>query len=313
MTPAIRLENLDKTYGKGENAVHALVNVNLEIQPGQVYGFLGPNGAGKTTAIRLLARLIHPTSGAVHIFGEDVNANPEVLGRVGALVEDATFYGFMTGWENLEVLARTNGSLNQQRIEQLVEEVGMSDHASRRVNTYSTGMKQRLGIAAALVGDPDLAILDEPTNGLDPKGRQEMRSFIRELASQGGRTVFLSSHLLHEVELLCDRVAIINRGRIVREGLVAELLSTEHAQLRLQVSPLKKAISVLEEHWNAAIDGEWIAVSAKHDDSHLVVERLVTHEIRVHQVVLQRRTLEELFMDAISEGADEVKGDRSNA
>jgi ABC-2 type transport system ATP-binding protein len=314
MTTAIRLENLSKTYGKGESAVPALVDVNLEIEPGQIYGFLGPNGAGKTTTIRLLARMIHPSGGSAQIFGVDVHQHPEVLARAGVLIEDATFYGFMTGWENLETLARTSGSHNRTRIEQLVEQLGMSDHASRKVGTYSTGMKQRLGVVAALMGDPELAVFDEPTNGLDPIGRQEMRSFIRELAHQNGMTVFLSSHLLHEVEQVCDRVAIIHRGRIVREGPVAELLSGEHTQLRLQVSPLDKAMQALKGRWDSTSDGEWILVSAKPEESHKVVEFLVTHAVRIQQVVQQKRTLEEFFMDAVSGGGDEqTEGDANGS
>jgi ABC-2 type transport system ATP-binding protein len=318
MTTAIRLENLSKTYGKGEGAVPALVDVNLEIQPGQIYGFLGPNGAGKTTTIRLLAGMIHPSGGSAQIFGKDVHQHPDVLARVGVLIEEATFYGFMTGWENLEALARTSGALNRPRIEELVEQLGMRDHVSRKVGTYSTGMKQRLGVVSALMGDPDLAVFDEPTNGLDPIGRQEMRTFIRELAHQNGLTVFLSSHLLHEVEQVCDRVAIIHRGRIVREGPVAELLCGEHAQLRLQVSPLDKAMQALKGHWDSAQDGEWILVSANHEESHKVVEFLVKRSVRVQQVVQQKRTLEELFMDAVTGGGEDqsggdVKGSGSNA
>lgn len=318
MIPAIQLENLSKTYGKGGSAVPALVNISLEIQPGQIYGFLGPNGAGKTTTIRLLAGLIHPSAGSTKIFGKDVHQHPEVLARVGVLIEEATFYSFMTGWDNLEALARTSGSLNRTRIEQLIEQLGMANHASRKVGTYSTGMKQRLGVVSALMSDPDLAVFDEPTNGLDPIGRQEMRTFIRELAHQNGLTVFLSSHLLHEVEQVCDRVAIIHRGKIVREGPVEELLSGEHTRLRLQVSPLQKAMKILEKHWDAVIEDEWIEVSAKPDESHKVVEVLVKNAVRVQQVVQQKRTLEEYFMEAISQGEqdlseNDVRGGGSDA
>lgn len=309
MTPVIQLENLSKTYGRGDDAVHALDEVSLEIQPGQIYGFLGPNGAGKTTTIRLLVGLIHPSQGVVNIFGKDVHRNPEVLSRVGALVEDASFYNFMTGWDNLKVLARTSGSPDHKWINLLIDQVGMSDHVSRKVSTYSTGMKQRLGIAATLIGNPELIILDEPTNGLDPQGRQEMRSFIKELVSQSGRTIFLSSHLLHEVEQICDQVAIIDRGRIVREGSVSELLSEEHAQLRLQVSPVDLARQLMDAHWNVIVAGEWIEVSAKHEESHEIVRWLVENEVRVHQVVFHRRTLEEFFMDVISKEGKEGSED----
>jgi ABC-2 type transport system ATP-binding protein len=306
MTPVIRLHNLSKQYGKGENSVQALVDINLDIQPGQVYGFLGPNGAGKTTTIRLLVGLIYPTDGEAYIFEQNVHQNPIILRRVGSLVEDATFYNFMSGRDNLELLSRTSGT-DPKRIDMLLDQVGITSNALRNVGEYSTGMKQRLGIAAALLGDPELIIFDEPTNGLDPKGRQEMRAFIRGLASQGGRTVFLSSHLLHEVEQVCDRVAIINHGRIVREGPVEQLLSGDHAQLRIQATPLDETIHALEKRWTPIVDGEWITLSIKHGENAEVVDFLVAHQIRVHQVMLQRTTLEEFFIDVISEGDEQFE------
>lgn len=299
---AIRLENLSKTFGRGEKAVQAVVNLNLEIQTGQIFGFLGPNGAGKTTTIRLLVDLIRPTNGAAFIYGQDVRRNPGVLRRVGALIEDATFYGYLNGRDNLEVLARTAGNYRPKRIEALLEQVGLAGEANRRVSSYSTGMKQRLGIAGALLGDPELMILDEPTNGLDPGGRQEMRAFIHGLAKQAGVTVFLSSHLLHEVEQVCDRVAIINHGEIVREGAVSNLLAEGQAQLRVQASPQASALQVLQETWEVSADGEWLIVSAQPEEGYLVVARLVTNDIHVHQVIVRKRTLEEYFIDATQEG-----------
>ena len=202
-----------------------MINLDLEIQPGQVYGFLGPNGAGKTTTIRMLMDLVRPTRGVVRIFGQDTHRNSQVLKRVGALVEGASFYSYMSGRDNLVVLAHTANNYCPDRIEFLLEQMELSKSAGQPVSNYSLGMKQRLGIAAALLNDPELVILDEPTNGLDPSGIQAMRSFIRDLAEKDGKTVFLSSHLLHEVEQVCDRVAIIHKGSIVREGIVSELLS----------------------------------------------------------------------------------------
>ena len=311
---AIRLENLSKTFGRGEKAVQAVVNLNLEIQAGLIFGFLGPNGAGKTTTIRLLVDLIRPTKGAAFIYGQDVRRNPGVLRRVGALVEDATFYGYLNGRDNLEVLARTAGNYRPKRIEALLEQVGLAGEANRRASGYSTGMKQRLGIAGALLGDPELMILDEPTNGLDPGGRQEMRAFIRGLAKQAGVTVFLSSHLLHEVEQVCDRVAIINHGEIVREGAVSALLAEGQAQLRVQASPQESALQVLQETWEVSIDGEWLIVSAQPEEGHLLVERLVARDIQVHQVIVRKRTLEEYFIDATQESviAQGIEGNRED-
>lgn len=303
MSAAIRLEELSKTFGRGDKSVHAVVNLNLEIQSGQVYGFLGPNGAGKTTTIRLMMGLIRPTNGAVKIFGYDVRRNQGVLRRVGGLVEDATFYGHLDGRRNLEVLARTSGDYRPGRIELLLEQVGLAKDAQRKVSSYSTGMTQRLGIAATLLCDPELVVFDEPTKGLDPGGRQEMRGFIRELVDQHGKTVFLSSHILHEVEQLCDRVAIINRGEIVREGVVSELLIEGKSSIDVEASPLEAAVKVIGEQWEVSIENTWLRVSVRAEESHKIVEQLVKNDIKVHQIVVRRRTLEEYFLDATTVGS----------
>ena len=250
--PAIRIHNLSKTFGRRRKRIEAVKHVTLEIPVGQVYGFLGPNGAGKTTTIRMLLDLIKPTEGEVTIFGKHVRHEHGVLRRVGAIVEGAAFYNFLTGRRNLEVLARTANEFDPRRIDALLEQVGLAHRAHQRVKGYSTGMKQRLGLAAALLSDPDLLILDEPTNGLDPEGMHEIRQFIRSLADDHGKTVFLSSHLLGEVEQVCDRVAIINLGEIVREGVVAELLEGK-SRLRVEASPLDRAAAVLSEHWTRVV------------------------------------------------------------
>ena len=208
---AIQTENLSKTYGRGKNAVAAVKGLNLAVSPGQVYGFLGPNGAGKTTTIRMLLDLIRPSGGKAEIFGRDVR-DAGSLRRVGGLVEGPAFYGYLSGYNNLEVLARTANDYRQERIRSLLDQVGLGSRVKTPAGSYSLGMKQCLGVAAALLGDPDLLLLDEPTNGLDPAGIQEMRGFIRHLAKEQGKTVFLSSHLLNEVEQTCDRVAIIHHG-----------------------------------------------------------------------------------------------------
>lgn len=294
--PIIRFENLSKTFGRGARQVHAVRELNLAIESGQVFGFLGPNGAGKSTTIRLMMDLIHPTAGTAFLFGQDVRRHPEVLRRVGSLVEGASFYGFLSGRQNLEVLARTADDVRPERREMLLEQVGLSPRADSLVNGYSTGMKQRLGIAAALLGDPDLVILDEPTNRLDPAGIQEMRAFIRELAEEGGKTVFVSSHLLHEVEQICDRVAILHHGRIVRHGAVADLLADGRTELRIQVHPLERAVQVLTERWPVEQDHDWLVIQARQDESPQVVRVLVGQDVQVYQVVAHRQSLEAFFM-----------------
>jgi len=213
----IETHELVKRYGEGIVAVDRL---NMQVRRGEVYGFLGPNGAGKTTTLRMLLGLIRPTSGTALVL-HIKPGTPEGLARVGALIETPTFYPFLSGGDNLRVLARYAG-IPETRIAAVLEEVGLTARAGDRFRTYSLGMKQRLGIAAALLKDPELLILDEPTNGMDPAGMAEMRTFIRNLG-RGRRTVVLSSHLMSEVEQICDRVGVISKGRLVGEGTVEEL------------------------------------------------------------------------------------------
>lgn len=300
-TTAIRVSGLYKQFGHGKRQVKAVQNLDLEVKAGQVYGFLGPNGAGKTTTIRMLLDLIRPTSGTAMLFGEAVQHNPGILRRVGAMVEGATFYPYLTGRKNLEVLARSGGYYDPKRIQNLLEQVGMTDRADRRTKGYSTGMKQRMGLATTLLGNPDLIILDEPTNGLDPAGIQEMRLFIRDLADKQGKTVFLSSHMLNEIEQVCDRVAIINKGKLVREGMVRDLLS-EQARLVVEADPLEKAQTVLSPHWTLHMNGGvHLTVEARRDDVPTIIRKLVENNIHVYEVASQRQTLEEFFLAVTQE------------
>jgi ABC-2 type transport system ATP-binding protein len=300
---AIRTDGISKTFGRRKSKrIQAVNHLNLEVRAGQVYGFLGPNGAGKSTTIRMLLDLILPSGGNAYIFGRHVRREHDVLRRVGALVEGATFYNFLTGRKNLEVLARTANQYDSARIDMLLEQVGLSGRAGQRVKGYSTGMRQRLGLAAALLSDPDLLILDEPTNGLDPSGMHEIRQFIRELADEHGKTVFLSSHLLGEIEQVCDRVAIINLGEVVREGAVEDLLS-DKTYLRIEAQPLDKASAVLSEHWTVAKNEHSLTVYAAHDDIPHVVRRLVERDVDVFHVAAERQSLEEYFLSVVQEAA----------
>ncbi|MCL4238133.1 MAG: ABC transporter ATP-binding protein [Anaerolineae bacterium] len=301
-TVAIQTRGLNKTFGRrARKRIQAVKDLSLEVPVGQVYGFLGPNGAGKSTTIRMLLGLIYPTSGDAYLYGQHVRRQHGVLRRVGALVEGAAFYPFLSGRRNLEVLARTANCYDPARIETLLAQVGLAERAAQRVKGYSTGMKQRLGLAAALLGDPDLLILDEPTNGLDPSGMHEIRTFIRELADEHGKTVFLSSHLLGEVEQVCDRVAIINLGEIVREGAVEELLAGKNT-LRVEAQPLPRAAEVLRAHWPLTVNETWLTVSARRDESPQVIRQLVAAGVDVYQVTGQRQTLEEYFLAVVQEG-----------
>lgn len=219
----VEAAGLTKRYGSRITAVDAL---DLNVHRGEVYGLLGPNGAGKTTTLKMLLGLIRPTSGVARVLGEEPGT-PSALARVGALVESPAFYPYLSGRDNLAGMARLSGvHASKSRVEEALEQVGLTSRAGDRFKKYSTGMKQRLGVAAALVKDPELLILDEPTNGLDPKGIAEMRDLIRSLG-WGERTVLLSSHMMGEVERICDRVGVIRSGRLVAEGPVAELRGQE--------------------------------------------------------------------------------------
>ena len=233
----VETSELTKRYDERIVAVDGLA---MQVRRGEVYGFLGPNGAGKTTTLRMLLGLVRPTSGSALVLGAEPGS-PASLARLGALIEGPTFYPFLSGRDNLRVLARYAGA-QESRIEPVLDEVDLAARASDRFGTYSLGMKQRLGIAAALLKDPELLILDEPTNGMDPAGMAEMRRFIRDLG-QGRRTVLLSSHLMAEVEQVCDRVGVISKGRLVGEGTVDELRGRE--SLFVRAEPLEEAERVL--------------------------------------------------------------------
>ncbi len=217
----LSVQGLKKNIGR-KPIIH---NVSFEVYAGEIFGFLGPNGSGKTTTIRMLVDLIKPTEGKIIVCGEDIGLHPErALAHVGCIVENPEMYVFMTGWENLEHFARMQAGITSARIAEVVDIVGLDQRIHDKVKTYSLGMRQRLGIAQALLGNPKLLILDEPTNGLDPKGIKELREFIRKLA-EGGMSLFISSHLLSEIQLMCDRVAIIAHGDVIAVGEVDELVS----------------------------------------------------------------------------------------
>jgi ABC-2 type transport system ATP-binding protein len=292
--PALELTGLSKTYGRRGGGVRAVQDVSLSVAAGEVYGFLGPNGAGKSTTIRMLLSLISPTAGEIRLFGRDLRSDPSVLRRVGSLVDGGNFYPFLSGRKNLEVLAKTHGG-GSDRIDALLDQVGLARDGKRKVKGYSTGMRQRLGVAAALLNDPDLVILDEPVNGLDAAGIQEMRALVRQLASEQGKTVFLSSHLLHEVQQVCDRVAIISNGQVVREATIADLLRHDIG-LRVEAAPLDIAEAALSARWSAEPDGSALRVGATLAEAPEVVRRLVGAGVDIFGLAPEQRNLEQVFL-----------------
>jgi ABC-2 type transport system ATP-binding protein len=234
---------LTKHYGNGIVAVQSL---DLNVFRGEVYGFLGPNGAGKTTTLRMLLGLIRPTAGSATVAGA-APGSPRSLGMVGAIVETPAFYPYLSGYDNLRVIAGLSGA-PASRIGAALDQVEMTPRAKHKFSTYSMGMKQRLGVASALLKEPELLILDEPTNGLDPQGMADMRNLIIQLG-QGQRTVLISSHLLNEVELMCSRVGVIQKGKLVAEGTVEELRGV--ARLTIRAQPIERARALLESEVGA--------------------------------------------------------------
>ena len=283
MDHVIQTEGLTKRYGP----IVAVDGLDLCVRRGEVYGFLGPNGAGKTTTLRMLLGLVRPSSGRATVLGQ-VPGAPDGLARVGSMVEAPGFYPFLSGRDNLRVLAGHAGVPNE-RIAPVLAEAGLTTRAGDHLATYSMGMKQRLGVAAALLKDPELLILDEPTNGLDPAGMAEMRDFIRSLAA-GGRTVLLSSHLMGEIEQVSDRVGVIRAGELVAEGTVDELRG--QAGLRVRAEPLDAAARVLDGLDGVElVDGEIDARAAQ------VNRMLVEAGIAVSELGRRQASLEDVFLE----------------
>ncbi|WKZ73904.1 MAG: ABC transporter ATP-binding protein [Ignavibacteriaceae bacterium] len=229
--------------------MHAVNSLDLNVYEGDVFGFLGPNGAGKSTTIRMLLSLIFPTQGKIKIFGKELLQNrKEILASVGAIVEKPDFYGYMTAYKNLDILSRISGfPASKKKIMETLEMVRLEKRWNSKVKTFSHGMKQRLGIAQALIHDPKLIILDEPTTGLDPQGMKEVRDLVISLSKDFKKTVFLSSHILHEVELIANRMVIINKGKTVTEGTVQELLNATETKVAIEVDDTEKAAALLNE------------------------------------------------------------------
>jgi ABC-2 type transport system ATP-binding protein len=237
----LHTHNLSKRYGERL----AVDNLNLAVRRGEIFGFLGPNGAGKTTTIRMLLGLIAPTGGSVEILGQDVIAHrASILPRVGALVEQPALYPYMSGRNNLRAVASVLGGVPDARLDAVLDLVGLRARQNDRVKTYSLGMKQRLGVAMALLADPDVLVLDEPANGLDPAGIVEMRDLMHRLTAEG-KTIFISSHILTEVQQLCTRVAIINLGRLVTESTVEEL-TRGHGEFNVAVERPRDALALIQ-------------------------------------------------------------------
>jgi ABC-2 type transport system ATP-binding protein len=311
LAEAIVARGLSKRYGD----VAAVDELELSVERGQLFGFLGPNGAGKTTTIRMALGLIHPSRGQIDILGERVLGGRAPLARVGALVEEPAFWKYLSGRKNLEYFARSGTSGDRAgtkrrlaRVDEVLDQVGLGAAADKRVKAYSQGMRQRLGVALALLGAPELLVLDEPTNGLDPTGMRDMRLLLRRLADEG-TTIFVSSHLLAEVELMCDRVGVMAQGRLVAEGPPTSLRGPADRS-RIQVDDVAKALAVLShlpgtDASSPQTEGPGtltvkLATGTAPSD---VNAALVTGGVRVEALIPERDTLEDVFLDLV-EGVD---------
>jgi ABC-2 type transport system ATP-binding protein len=291
----IELHHLTKSF-KGKPALSGL---SLKVERGEIFGLLGHNGAGKSTAFGMMLGQVRPDSGEAFIDGISVQkARAQALARVGAIFEAPAFYDYMSGWKNLEIFTSYSAHVERREIEEAVEIVGLTQRIHDPVRTYSHGMRQRLGLAQALVPAPQLILLDEPTEGLDPEGIHEIRRLIQRLNRERGITVLFSSHLLSEVEQLCDRVAILNRGEKIFDGRWAEL-ARDKRQVRLEVDDWSKAMTVIAG-WGAAeiIENGLLEVAPESDVAELV-ERLVQAGVRVSAVEPERRTLEQIYLKLI--------------
>ncbi len=321
--PMIDTSCLTKAFGK-----HVAVNhLSLQVMRGDIFGFLGPNGSGKTTTIRMLLGLLRPTAGQIQLFGMDQAAHrSSLLPRIGAIIETPVFYPYLTGLDNLRVIAACShmqpGKVNERRVDEVLDLVGLSSRANNVYRTYSLGMKQRLGVAAALLADPELVLLDEPTNGLDPEGVHEIRQLILRL-SELGKTVFLSSHILSEIQQVCNRVAILQKGNLLKQGAVDALLGQGN-RLIVRLNTLAETERALHILQHESLDGlTWITHVGKETDKHdlpvLHVDGPTVHSARITALLAQHQlfiaemyphqaSLEEFYLDVTNQATETRPG-----
>ena len=297
----IQISSLSKRF----KDLLAVDELELHVNRGDVFGFLGPNGAGKSTTIRMMLSLVSPTSGTINIFGKSLLENrKEILTNIGAIVEKPDFYQYLPAIKNLEILAKISGKeVSSKRIVELLDLVGLKDRAKSKVKTYSHGMKQRLGIAQALLHDPELIVLDEPTTGLDPQGMKEIRDLILRLSKDENKTIFLSSHILSEIELVANRMIIINKGKKIVEGEVSNLLNSNKVKVTVEVENIVTVKNILETtKWLnqiESISANKININLEQNEIPLLNKFLVENGIMVNALV-PVRSLEDYFLNLTS-------------
>lgn len=294
----IELKNVSKNYGD----IKAVDNLSLNIYKDDIYGFLGPNGAGKSTSIRMILSLIKPTTGKINIFGHNLSEKRnETLGRIGSLIEKPDFYNYLSARKNLELLGKISGLKGKNlniKIDEVLELVGLLKRQNSKVKTFSQGMKQRLGIAQTLIHEPDLIILDEPANGLDPQGQIEMRELIKTINRDKGITVVISSHILVEIEQIANRMVIINKGKNIVEGDVKELLSGSGMRVSINTNDNKNALDFLQSIYNSKAEckNERISLNIDRDKIPEINRQLIDKGFDMYSIE-PVRSLEEFFIN----------------
>ena len=298
MAAIVEVDRLSKSFGR----VRALHEVSFSVAEGEVFGFLGPNGAGKTTTIRILLGLLNGSGGTAKIGGYDCWSGHAKAARLfGATLEQPALYGFLSGRDNLRLFARLLGPVDEAQVTELLALVGMTERGDDKVKRYSMGMRQRLALAQAMLGKPRLLILDEPTNGLDPNGIHGLRILLRKLATEQGLTIFFSSHLLSEVEELCDRVVVLHRGEVKAAGPLSELMNVKGFHYRIDVSDVEKAMLIVQSIDGASVERgtmkDSITVGSETDLARTINHALVTAGIGVDQLVRTQKGLEDVYIE----------------
>lgn len=302
----LELSNVSKSFGKRK----VIDNISLEVKEGEIYGFLGPNGSGKTTTIKMILRLIDNDEGKIIVNGYDTKKQFEkAMECIGAIVENPDMYKYMTGVDNLKLHARIR-NVDEKRIHEVLELVELKDRANEKVGKYSLGMKQRLGLALTLLHKPKVLILDEPTNGLDPAGIKKLRDILKEIAHKEGVAVFVSSHILSEMQLMCDKVAVLDNAKIVK---IEEISSSEeenkkvNEKVEIRIKDTEKAINILKEKFNidTQLENGNIEITIATEQVPIVVKELAIANVEIKAVIPKEHTLEEIFFDATEGGQNE--------
>ena len=296
----LELKNVSKSFGKRK----IIDNLNLEVEEGEIYGFLGPNGSGKTTTIKMILRLINSDSGEIKVNGYDTKKQFEkAMECIGAIVENPDLYKYMSGIDNLRLHARIR-NIDEKRIKEVLELVELKGREKDKVGKYSLGMKQRLGLALTLLHKPKVLILDEPTNGLDPAGIKKLRDILKEISHKEGVAVFVSSHILSEMQLMCDRVAVLDNGKIVKVEKISDTNEEKEEVVEIKVRNIEKAVKILKKEFNldVKIENNKINITVRTEKLPEVIKKLAIADTEIQLVIPKEHTLEDIFFDATERG-----------